>query len=660
MPGSPRDLAVVDHWSASLERSQARRARVQGGRTRRASHTGATLATLLDTRAGLRQPRDLAESEPWQLSLGRSRARRRAAELRFVPTGSRAKRISLGALVALTVGPTASLASGQGAAVTTTTDPAPATTSENSIVLSYGSEGRQVRLLQKALGGVKVDGVFGPETEAAVRSFQANRGLTVDGVVGPATSAALRRAGAGKAFIADVSSVIPGTASLPIAGGGTEAPTSTSTATVTQTTQTTQGSTKYAALTVTHLPTSVPSAGETEPEAEVSTGGTADASAEKSSTDAVKQLQIALHLNPDGDFGPETEAAVRTLQARHGLTVDGIVGPATWRAIGVQSQEALTPPPSVTASSATSAVEQLQIALHLPVNGEFTAETETAVRTLQARHGLTVDGIVGPATWNTIGVRGQETLTPPPSTVSKSAPRQSAVDAIAASDTGLTPGPGGTPENDEQGPIIGGSAAVEWLQAALHLPVDGEFGPETEAAVRTLQARHGLAVDGVVGPSTWAVIGVHNAATLTPPASALVTPDAAPGGAQGAGAGEGEAADIVARVIAAANEIATRPYVYGGGHGSFESDGYDCSGSVSYALHGGGLLSSPEDSTGLESYGEAGPGRYITIYANAEHAYMVIDGRRFDTVALAETGSRWSDSPGDDGGDFVVRHPDGL
>ncbi len=112
-------------------------------------------------------------------------------------------------------------------------------------------------------------------------------------------------------------------------------------------------------------------------------------------------------------------------------------------------------------------------------------------------------------------------------------------------------------------------------------------------------------------------------------------------------------------MIAAADEIATRPYVYGGGHGSFESEGYDCSGSVSYALHGGGLLSSPEDSTGLESYGEAGPGKYITIYANAEHAYMVIDGKRFDTVALQEDGSRWG-GPSDDGGNFVERHPAGL
>ena len=116
---------------------------------------------------------------------------------------------------------------------------------------------------------------------------------------------------------------------------------------------------------------------------------------------------------------------------------------------------------------------------------------------------------------------------------------------------------------------------------------------------------------------------------------------------------------MVARVIAAGDEIATRPYVWGGGHGSFESTGYDCSGSVSYALHGGGLLSSPEDSTGLESYGDPGPGRYITIYANSEHAWMVVDGKRFDTVALSESGSRWSSSMGSTGG-FVVRHPAGL
>ncbi|HTB50851.1 MAG TPA: hypothetical protein VK701_07725, partial [Solirubrobacteraceae bacterium] len=130
------------------------------------------------------------------------------------------------------------------------------------------------------------------------------------------------------------------------------------------------------------------------------------------------------------------------------------------------------------------------------------------------------------------------------------------------------------------------------------------------------------------------------------------------GGGESSDAG-GEASNVVARVIAAADEIATRPYVYGGGHGSFQSAGYDCSGSVSYALHGGDLLSSPEDSTGLESYGEPGPGRYITIYADAEHAWMTIDGRRFDTVAQQETGSRWSDSMTSTAG-YVVRHPAGM
>ena len=116
---------------------------------------------------------------------------------------------------------------------------------------------------------------------------------------------------------------------------------------------------------------------------------------------------------------------------------------------------------------------------------------------------------------------------------------------------------------------------------------------------------------------------------------------------------------MVSQGSSAGNEIATRPYVWGGGHGSFQSEGYDCSGSVSYALHGGGLLSSPEDSSALESYGEAGPGAHITIYANAEHAFMVVDGKRFDTVALAETGTRWSGSMTSTEG-YVVRHPSGL
>ncbi len=115
----------------------------------------------------------------------------------------------------------------------------------------------------------------------------------------------------------------------------------------------------------------------------------------------------------------------------------------------------------------------------------------------------------------------------------------------------------------------------------------------------------------------------------------------------------------VAQVIAAGNAIASLPYVWGGGHGSFHDSGYDCSGSVSYALAAAGLLSSPLDSTGFESWGLPGPGRWITVYANASHAWMEVAGWRFDTVALAESGTRWSQGGGEYSG-FVVRHPPGL
>jgi septal ring factor EnvC (AmiA/AmiB activator) len=118
------------------------------------------------------------------------------------------------------------------------------------------------------------------------------------------------------------------------------------------------------------------------------------------------------------------------------------------------------------------------------------------------------------------------------------------------------------------------------------------------------------------------------------------------------------APQAVKDVIAAANAIATTPYVWGGGHGSFESSGYDCSGSVSYALHGGGLLESPLDSTGLETWGEPGPGRWITVYANAGHAWMVVAGIAFDTSGGA--GPRWHDPWASSPEGFIARHPTGL
>jgi len=119
------------------------------------------------------------------------------------------------------------------------------------------------------------------------------------------------------------------------------------------------------------------------------------------------------------------------------------------------------------------------------------------------------------------------------------------------------------------------------------------------------------------------------------------------------------APEAVKQMIAAGNAIATLPYIWGGGHASFQADGYDCSGSVSYVLAAAGLISAPEVSGDFESYGDPGPGNWVTIYANAGHVWMTIAGWRFDTVALAEYGTRWSRGGGEFAG-FVVRHPPGL
>src|SRR4051812_9566035 len=173
-----------------------------------------------------------------------------------------------------------------------------------------------------------------------------------------------------------------------------------------------------------------------------------------------------------------------------------------------------------------------------------------------------------------------------------------------------------------------------------------------------LRKRNGTAAKLASVRGRIAAIERRQAAAARRVAMAASAANAAPSMSANTGGGGGGGGDVVGRVVAAANQIAATPYVWGGGHGG-ASGGYDCSGSISYALAAGGLLNGALDSTGFMSWGDAGPGRRITVFAHAGHAFMIVDGRRFDTSALSGGGTRWT-SAGRSTAGFVARHPPGL
>ena len=118
----------------------------------------------------------------------------------------------------------------------------------------------------------------------------------------------------------------------------------------------------------------------------------------------------------------------------------------------------------------------------------------------------------------------------------------------------------------------------------------------------------------------------------------------------------------IQQVIQAGNQIAHLPYRYGGGHVTYQDTAYDCSGSISYVFQAAHLLSDSVVSGNLMSWGDRGPGKWITVFANPGHTFIYVAGLRFDTVALAERGDRWSTRAADepDLSTFAVRHPPGL
>jgi peptidoglycan hydrolase-like protein with peptidoglycan-binding domain len=245
--------------------------------------------------------------------------------------------------------------------------------------------------------------------------------------------------------------------------------------------------------------------------------------------------------------------------------------------------------------------------------------------------------------------------------------------------------------------------------------IDGNFGPLTEAHVLAFERRFHLSLNGIVsaqfvakiraivadrlgtaavsdstsggvsfapaapqpGPTPTGPAGTTgptgtptggggtNPTGTTPSGTAQPTP--LPPGSQaqlinGVAVAPQNAPQVVQNVIAAANQIATKPYIYGGGHGTWNDAGYDCSGSTSYALHGGGLLNVTMDSTEFESYGAPGPGQWITLWANGGHVYMEIAGLWFDTAAQSSSNGndRWSTTRVDQASGYVERHPTGY
>ncbi len=171
-------------------------------------------------------------------------------------------------------------------------------------------------------------------------------------------------------------------------------------------------------------------------------------------------------------------------------------------------------------------------------------------------------------------------------------------------------------------------------------------------------------VAALPGARAWAKGAPGGLSTYSPETSTEPAPPSAPAGKavidHGRALAPLDAPSAVRRVIVAANKIRAKPYIWGGGHGRWWDAGYDCSGAVSFALHGGEFLSSPLPSGPMEHWGSSGAGRWITVYANAGHAFAVIAGLRWDTVGdTSGTGPRWHDSMVSQRG-FVARHPEGY
>jgi hypothetical protein len=192
---------------------------------------------------------------------------------------------------------------------------------------------------------------------------------------------------------------------------------------------------------------------------------------------------------------------------------------------------------------------------------------------------------------------------------------------------------------------------------------DGHFGRGTARSVRSFERSAGRRADAVVTRSDARALRAR-ARSAQAEVPAVAVPPAPPGATatltpSGLAVAPADAPEAVKRIIAAGNSIARKAYKYGGGHGRLIDTGYDCSGSVSYALRGAGLLGGALDSGEFMRWGVPGRGAWVTLRSNRSHMYMVVAGLRFDTSARKVSGSRWTDKMRSARG-YAGTHPDGL
>ncbi|HWE32263.1 MAG TPA: peptidoglycan-binding domain-containing protein [Solirubrobacteraceae bacterium] len=303
-------------------------------------------------------------------------------------------------------------------------------------------------------------------------------------------------------------------------------------------------------------------------------------------------------------------------------------------------------------------------------SGVFDANTTAAVKKFERAYGLKVKGVVDSSFVNQL-----DHVLAAPTGGAGIAPAATSHGSKAVKTTAASLSPSANP-NIPVIPHDGGSQHlgervlrngmrghdVRVLQAYLTMggystPVSGWFGPITLTHVKQFQAAHGFKANGVVSYAVAFALRVVDAGQTQGGSFAKATINS-----QGLAVAPASAPPAVKEIIAAANQIAHKPYIYGGGHASWNDAGYDCSGSTSYALHGAGLISSPEDSTEFESYGSSGVGQWVTLWANSGHVYMEIAGLWYDTAAQSSQNQndRWSTQRISPAGGFVERHPTGL